>query len=447
MFTPDGPHEVDVRVADGVITDVGQGAAPAGARVVDARGMYVLPGAIDVHVHSRDPGFPNKEDFGTLTSAAAAGGVTTVIDMPNTVPAVDSAGVLESKAALARRKARVDFGLWGLLRSGTTPEQLEGLAAAGAVGFKAYLGYPFGLSRKQVLPATEPDDLDLEPPPDYGTLARLAPTIASLGLPLVIHAEDPAILAAFRRPLETYADLLASRPPEAEAVAISAAAEIAGSSGVRLHIAHLSSALGLSAAQEAQRAGARLTIETCPQYLWRTDEDFSRLGTAMKVYPPIRTEGDRAALVAGVAGGAITIVATDHAPHTDEEKAAGLDAAPAGSPGVQTLYVSCLELARTLGDVSLAPRWVAQAPASLVGLQESKGTIATGFDADLVIVDPNRRTIVRPELMRSRQRRGALDGLEFRFWVHEVYLRGKIVARDGIRIGRASGRQARAAQP
>ena len=154
-------------------------------------------------MHSRDPGFPEKEDFGTLTAAAAAGGITTVIDMPNTVPGVDSGGVLEAKAALAHSKARVDFGLWGLIRSSTTAEQLEGLAQAGAIGFKAYLGYAFSLSRKQVLYSPDTEDPDLETPPDYGTLLRLAPVVAALGLPLVIHAEDPGILAAFRRPLET----------------------------------------------------------------------------------------------------------------------------------------------------------------------------------------------------------------------------------------------------
>jgi dihydroorotase-like cyclic amidohydrolase len=161
----------------------------------------VLPGAIDVHVHSRDPGFPMKEDFGTLTSAAAMGGVTTIVDMPNTVPGVDSAGVLEAKAALAHAKARVDFGLWGLIRSSSTADQLEALAAAGAVGFKAYLGYAFSMGHKQVLYSPDLGDPDLEAPPDYGTLARLAPVVAQLGLPLAIHAEDPTVLAAFRRPL------------------------------------------------------------------------------------------------------------------------------------------------------------------------------------------------------------------------------------------------------
>jgi allantoinase len=408
--------------------------------------MYVLPGAIDVHVHSRDPGFPQKEDFGTLTAAAAAGGVTTVIDMPNTVPAVDAAGVLESKAALARGKARVDFGLWGLVRSSTTPDDLEGLAAAGAIGFKAYLGYALSLGRKQVHYSLNLEDPDLEAPPDYGTLARLAPDIARLGLPLVIHAEDPSILREFARPLESYSDLLAARPVEAEAVAIAAAAEIAGASGVRLHVAHLSSASGLAAAQEAIRAGAPLSLETCPHYLWLCDEDFERVGTAMKIFPPVRTSRDRDALVDGLRIGTITIVATDHAPHTDDEKATGFGDAPAGSPGVQTLYISSLELAKRMGDVWLAPRWVSEAPAALAGLQGSKGMIAPGYDADLVIVDPRQPTRVRPEMMRSRQRHSALDGMEFGFTVREVYLRGVIVAGGAGRRGRTAGRLVRPAR-
>ncbi|HXN77799.1 MAG TPA: dihydroorotase family protein [Candidatus Dormibacteraeota bacterium] len=447
VYGPDGPLDADVHVSDGVITSVEAGVVtPAGATVIDARGMYLMPGAIDVHVHSRDPGFPEKEDFGTLTAAAAMGGVTTVVDMPNTVPAVDAAGVLEAKAALARPKARVDFGLWGLVRSSSTEDQLEALAAGGAVGFKAYLGYSFSTSRKQVLQSVDTDDPDLEAPPDYGTLARLAPAMARLGLPLAIHAEDPAILAAFRRPLETYADLLEARPAEAEAVAISATAAIARECGVKLHVAHLSSALGLRAAEDAMRTGTQLTLETCPQYLWLSDQDFVRLGNSMKVFPPVRTAADREALVEAAAKGVIRIVATDHAPHTDDEKSWPFEEAPSGTPGVQSLYLSCLELARRLGDVSLAPRWVSEGPAGLAGLQETKGAIATGFDADLVIVDPNRKTQVRPALMRSRQRQGAFDGREFGFAIRDVFLRGRAIVRDGKLAGRPSGRMVRPAR-
>lgn len=442
VHTPGGPRQADVHISDGVITAVEEpdSKPPAGARVVDASEMYVLPGAIDVHVHGRDPGYPEKEDFGTLTMAAAAGGVTTVVDMPNTIPGVDSDGVLEAKAALAHSKARVDFGLWGLVRSTSTPAQLEGLARSGASGFKAYLGYAFSLSRKQVLQKLDSDDPDLEAPPDYGTLLRLAPVIAGLGLPLVIHAEDPSILAAFRRPLESYADVLASRPPEAEAVAISAAAAITDSFGARLHIAHLSSAVGLRAVQAAISGGSRLSVETCPQYLWRSDGDFAKLGTQMKVYPPIRTAADRQALVDGVGRGVIGIVATDHAPHTDGEKAGTLEAAAAGSPGVQTLYLSCLELAKRLGDVWKAPKWVCEAPAALIGLQESKGRISPGFDADIAIVDPRRATVFRPAAMRSKQTHGVMEGLESSFSIVEVYVRGRPVLRKGRAVGEAIGR-------
>lgn len=438
VYAPDGPRAADVLVSDGVITRVEPGMS-SGGQVVDAKGKYVLPGAVDVHVHSRDPGFPQKEDFGSLTAAAAAGGVTVVLDMPNTVPGVDSAGVLEAKAALAHSKARVDFGLWGLIRSTSTPEQLEGLAEAGAVGFKAYLAYSFSLGRKQVLYSPGDDDPDLEAPADYGTLSRLAPTLAHLGLPVTIHAEDPTVLAAFRRPLLNYDDLLDSRPPDAEAVAISAAAAVARESGVHLHIAHLSSALGLQAAEDAMQSGTSLSLETCPQYLLLTNRDFDRVGAAMKMLPPIRTEADREALVDGLGRGVITMVSTDHAPHTDEEKSRDLDEAPAGSPGVQTLYLSCLQIAKDLGDVWLAPRWASQAPAAFAGLENSKGAIAPGYDADIVVVDPDTPTRVRAEDMRSRQRHAALEGCKFDFAIDQVFLRGEPVA------DRARGRMVRPA--
>jgi dihydroorotase len=436
VYTPDGPRQADVHITDGVIAAVEPGISARNAKVVDANGMYVLPGAVDVHVHSRDPGFPEKEDFASMTAAAAAGGVTVVLDMPNTVPAVDSAGVLESKAALAHSKAHVDFGLWGLIRSSTTPDHLEGMAAAGAIGFKAYLAYSFSLSRKQVLYSPDDDDPDLEPPADYGTLARLAPVVANLGIPLAIHAEDPTVLAAFRRPLLTYDDLLESRPPEAEAVAVSAAAAVARESGVHLHVAHLSSALGLKAAEDAMRNGTSMSLETCPQFLLLTARDFDRVGAAMKMLPPIRTPADRDALVDGLKRGVITIVSTDHAPHTDEEKSGSFENVHSGSPGVQTLYLSCLQLAKDLGDVWQAPRWVSDAPARFAGLQESKGAVAPGFDADIVIVDPKGKTRVGPQQMRSRQRHSAMEGKEFEFAIKEVYLRGEPVARNGKVRGR-----------
>jgi dihydroorotase-like cyclic amidohydrolase len=160
----------------------------------------------------------------------------------------------------------------------------------------------------------------------------------------------------------------------------------------------------------------------------------------MKMYPPVRTSADRQALIDSVDKGVIGIVATDHAPHTDAEKARALEDAAAGSPGVQTLYLSCLELAQRLGDVWKAPKWVCEGPAALIGLHESKGKIAPGFDADLAIVDPRRSTIFRPAMMRSRQKHGVMEGLESSFSIVEVYVRGRLVVKKGRAVGGPIGR-------
>lgn len=433
-------------MVDGVIVDVvpptssGEPPPPRGGRDVDATGLLVLPGAVDAHVHGRDPGHPEKEDFGSLTAAAAAGGVTTVVDMPNTLPAVENAAVLQEKVEAISGRALVDFALWGLLGEGTTAADLDGLLEAGAVGCKAYLGYAIRRSNRQVVQTFDLRDPDLEPPPDYGTVARLAPDLARRGLPLAVHAEDLGVLRVFARPQRTYADLLASRPAVAEAVAVAALGVISQRTGLEVHVVHVSSALGLAAARQANAAGARLTLETCPQYLWLGDQDFERLGPSMKMYPPVRTAADRAALIEALRTGQIQRVATDHAPHTDGEKLDhALDGAMAGSPGVETLYLSCLELARRQGDVTAAVRWVSEAPARGLGLHPRKGVIAPGADADLVLVDPAAETIVRPERQHSRQRHGALDGQRFGFAVRAVYARGELVARDGDPIG-APGR-------
>src|SRR5207302_10585087 len=173
--------------------------------------------------------------------------------------------------------------------------------------------------------------------------------------PLAVHAEDPGLLRAFRKEEVAYADLLAARPALAEAVAVAALGVISQRTGVEVHVVHLSSALGLAAGRDANRAGARLRLETCPQYLWLAEADAERLGPVAKVYPPVRTAADRAALVEALREGAIERVATDHAPHADGEKLGrSLAEAAPGSPGVQTLYPSCLELARRQGDVTAA---------------------------------------------------------------------------------------------
>lgn len=425
-----------MHVTGGVITSLERGGDP-GAEEVDASALLVLPGGVDAHVHSRDPGFPEKEDFLSLTAAAAAGGITTVVDMPNTVPAVESAAVFQEKVEIASSRALVDFALWGLLGSRSRPQDVDGLLDAGAVGLKAFLGYAIRRSNRQVVYTPDLDDPELEAPAGYGAIARMAPDLARRGAPLAVHCEDPDILRSFVRPVRTYADLLASRPALAEAVAVAALGVVSQRTGLEIQVAHLSSALGLAAARDAGRAGARLVLETCPQYLWLSDEDAGRLGPSLKMYPPVRTAADRAALIEALRGGLIERVGTDHAPHSDDEKLGrSLEEALPGSPGVQTLYLSCLELARRQGDVARAARWVAEGPARTLSLYPRKGVIEPGADADLLLVDPSSQTVVAAAGQHSRQRHGAMDGQRFGFAVRLVYSRGQLVARDGQPVGR-----------
>ncbi|MHB8621576.1 MAG: dihydroorotase [Chloroflexota bacterium] len=300
------------------------------------------------------------------------------------------------------------------------------------MGVKAFLGYAFKKSTGQVLYTAATGDDDLESPPNYGTLTRLGALVAEAGLPLAVHAEDPGVLQELARPVESYDDLLAARPATAEAVAIAGVGEVSRATGVHVHVVHLGSAAGLRAAQRAIRAGARMTVETCPHYLWLCDRDYDRIGSPMKVYPPVRAAADRQALREGLFDGSIRIVASDHAPHTDAEKLdVPLSKAAAGSPGVQTLLLSALDLARQSGTVAAAVRWVCEGPARLFGLYPRKGAIEIGSHADLTLVDLDGSTRVTPESARSMQRHAALDGLTFRSRIVSVYSRGDLVAENG----------------
>jgi dihydroorotase len=195
---------------------------------------------------------------------------------------------------------------------------------------------------------------------------------------------------------------------------------------VPVHVVHLSSRAGLEAALAARAGGARISLETCPQYLWLTEADYTRLGPVMKMYPLVKTIADREALRDALLRGDIDTVGTDHAPHTDEEKLHHtLAEAHAGSPGVQTLLLSCLELARQAGDPWWAVDWVTAKPAQIFGLYPRTGVIQPGSDADLVLVDPKGSTVVRSEEMGSKQRLGSLDGLEMSYAIRGVYLRGE----------------------
>jgi allantoinase len=441
----------DVVCRDDVVEWVG---APGGGEraddELDASGLLVFPGFIDPHVHSRDPGLTDKEDFAHSTRAAAAGGVTTVCEMPNTIPPLTSAELFEERAARHGRVAFVDFGLWGLALGAENLAEIAPLFAAGAVGVKLFWGYALQRRTRQlVYNLADEAPEDLIPPPGNGDVLELCRAVARAGGLLGAHCEDRGVIDAAERALgpalATYADLLAVRSDTAEAVSISVAAELSRASGCRFHVVHMSSARGAQLVRRAQAEGIPLSAETCPHYLAFTDEDFPRLGVMMKVYPPIRRQADRAALWEAVLDGTVTSIGSDHAPHTLREKMLALGAAPAGVPGVEIMPAVLVD---AMVQGRLTPERLAWAlsegSARLYGLYPRKGAIRPGADADFTLVDPNGTTEVDRARLHSKQPQTPWHGRRLRGAVRLAILRGSVVMRDGEPVGEPRGRLVRA---
>jgi allantoinase len=384
---PDGPRAAAVLIEAGRIAGlVDPQAVPAGCPVLDAGNRVVMPGLVDAHVHINEPGRTEWEGFETATRAAAAGGVTTLVDMPlNSVPATTSVAALEAKLAAARGRLGVDCAFWGGVVPGNGGE-LEGLVEAGVPGFKCFLA-PSGVEEfKQV------GEADL----------RLAmPILARLGVPLLVHAELPgpvateaigATGAALADPCR-YASYLASRPPSWETEAIRFMARLSGETGCRVHIVHLSSAEALPILVDARGRGVPITVETCPHYLFFAAEDIPDRRTEYKCSPPIRERANRERLWAGLAEGTIDMVVSDHSPCTPALK--GLEAgdfhrAWGGIASLQfRLPVVWKEAQRRGFGLEQLVRWMCRRPAELAGLAGRKGALEPGYDADLVVWEPD----------------------------------------------------------
>ena len=450
LVTSGGSAAADLVCRDGIIEQVGEVDRAAVDEVVDASGWLVFPGFIDPHVHSRDPGLTHKEDFAHATRAAAAGGVTTLLEMPNAVPPVTDAGVFEQRAAQHARVAWVDFGLWGLALGPANLADIGGLFAAGAVGVKLFWGYALDRRTRMLVynPADVPAD-ELIPPPGTGEVFDLCREVARAGGLLAAHCEDRGVIdaaeRALGRPIGTYAEMLQARPDTAEAVSVVIAAELSAATECRFHVVHAASRRGIRAVRRAQAEGVRLSAETCPHYLSLTDADFPRLGGMMKVYPPIRTRVDQAALWEAVQDGTITSIGSDHAPHTAEEKSLGLASAPAGVSGVQTLAPVLIDavLDGRLSRERLA--WaLSEGTARLYGLFPRKGVLRPGADADLTLVDPAAWTTVDGSRLYSKQRHSPWQGQRLRGAIRLTVLRGEVIARDGAPVGKPRGRLVRA---
>ncbi|HEY6276950.1 MAG TPA: allantoinase AllB [Streptosporangiaceae bacterium] len=405
-----------VAVRDGRIAAVtGFGDYLDAARAEELPGHQVLlPGLVDTHVHVNEPGRTEWEGFATATRAAAAGGVTTLIDMPlNSLPPTVSAAALAGKRAAAAPLAWVDTGFWG----GAVPGNLgtlAGLHAAGVFGFKAFLadsGVPeFG--------CLGPAELD----------AALA-EVAALDALLIVHAEDAGVIAAAPRPSgRRYSDFLASRPPAAEDTAIARLLAAAGRHRARVHILHLASAAALPLIAAARADGVRVTAETCPHYLTFCAEQVPDGATEYKCCPPIRDAANRDGLWAGLAGGLIDAVVSDHSPcppALKQRESGDFGAAWGGISSLQlglpAVWTQAHARGHGLADVA---RWMAAGPAAVAGLA-AKGTIAPGSDADLVVFDDTASFTVDPARLWHRHPVTPYAGCTLTGVIRRCWLRGQ----------------------
>lgn len=432
------PRRATVSVRDGRIVAIDTPDAPVDAReVIDADGMLLLPGAIDAHFHCRDPSFPHRGDFATETQAAAAGGVTTVFEMPISKPCASTVEVWNARRASAASKAYVNVGLYAAPGRKDRAETL-GMAEAGAIGFKLFT--------TRAAPGRDDEFLGLATNGLDDVLETLE-QVAETGLRCVFHAETQELIDLYSRraadgPGPEHLRHGRSRPPVVEASAIAALVEVARAVGTPIHIAHVTSAQALDVVRHAKRTGAPVTAETCPHYLFCTEDDLERVGPYGKINPPIRTAADRDALWEGLADGTLDYVATDHAPFTAAEKEAAWDdilSAPPGHPGVDKLLPLMLtEALRGRMSLERAVELISTVPARLFGLAPRKGVIWPGADADLVLYDPRQERVI--ERGTGFGRAADCDLLyEGRTLVGEVratFVAGKAVYRDGAIVGR-----------
>lgn len=406
-----------VAVRDGVIAAIAEfdEEVPAHEVVTLPEGQVLLPGVVDTHVHVNEPGRTEWEGFTTATRAAAAGGVTTIVDMPlNSIPPTTTVEGLAVKREAAAPQASVDVGFWG----GAVPASLgalEPLWNAGVFGFKAFLS---------------PSGVDEFPHLSTAELHRALAEISSFGGLLIVHAEDPDVLD--RSQNEGGADYLAfveSRPELAEQDAIGHVIEGVRATGARAHILHLSSARALDAIRGAKAEGLPITAETCPHYLSFSAEHIPDGATQFKCCPPIRDEANRDLLWEGLTDGTIDLIASDHSPSTAELKFAGngdFQEAWGGISGLQLSFPAVWSAARERGiPLERVLDWMAVNTAALVGL-ESKGTITAGADADLVAFSPDESFTVQADDLEHKNKVTAYDGRTLHGVVHTTWLGGRV---------------------
>ncbi|MGW6690510.1 allantoinase AllB [Streptomyces sp. NPDC054961] len=419
VITPEGTRAASVAVAGGKIAAVLPYGAdvPAGARLEDFGDDVLLPGLVDTHVHVNDPGRTEWEGFWTATRAAAAGGITTLLDMPlNSLPPTTTTANLVVKQEVARTKAHVDVGFWG----GALPDNVKDLRPlhdAGVFGFKCFLS---------------PSGVEEFPELDQERLAASLAEITGFGGLMIVHAEDPHQLeSAPQNPGPKYADFLASRPKDAENTAIRNLIDQARRLDARVHVLHLSSCDALPLIAAAKAEGVRITVESCPHFLTLTAEEVPDGATEFKCCPPIRESANQDLLWDALADGTIDCIVSDHSPSTADLKTGDFATAWGGISSLQlglpAIWTEAKKRGRTLEDVV---RWMSAAPAALAGLAQ-KGAIEAGRDADFAVLAPEETFTVDPAHLHHRNQVTAYAGKTLHGVVKSTWLRGTQIADHG----------------
>jgi allantoinase len=429
VVLPEGVAAASVRVKDGRIAEVTGHSVFAGARVVDLGDRVLMPGVVDTHVHVNEPGRTEWEGFATATRAAAAGGITTVVDMPlNSVPPTTTLEGLHAKAESASGQCRVDVGFWGGVVPGNGSE-LSRLRGAGVFGFKCFL-VPSGVPEFDPMEERE--------------LSHAMAALAELSSVLLVHAEDPLkLVAEAGGSADSYASYLATRPPAAETSAVAQMIRLCRQTGVRVHILHLSCAEAADAVGQAKREGLPISAETCPHYLTFAAEEIPDGATEFKCAPPIRGRENRERLWTALAEGSIDSIASDHSPAPPDRKCRESGDFRQAWGGIASLELSLSAVwtgasARRFSIADVA-RWMCRAPAQIAGLAKHKGAIAPGFDADLVVWDPEDSRTVIAQALYQRHKLTPYAGRTLQGVVEATYLRGVKIYERGDFLREPSG--------
>lgn len=424
IVSPDGIYMSDVLVREGIIAALGAELDTKDGEVIDATDKLIFPGVIDEHVHCREPGLVYKDNFANGTKAAAAGGVTTILEMPNTLPPVDSVAVFNEKKELLEPKAYVDFGLYGVIHN-SNADAFEDIVAAGAVGFKVFLGPTTGGI----------------PPPDDGSLLKVMEKSAANNVTIAFHAENQSLVNSKseevrktgRTDPQAHTD---ARPPVCEEEAIQRIALLAKVTGGRALVLHMSAKQGVQALEAAASQEIAISGETCPQYLMLSEDDYQKYGTLMKVNPPIRSRDHADYLWGALKRGSLVAVSSDHAPHSAEEKKGDIWKCASGVIGTQTLFPLMLDSAlRGRIQLHALARILSSNPAKTFGLYPRKGAIQVGSDADLVIVDPSGTDEIQESKLYAAYPITPFLGWTLKGRLEKTILRGNIVSSNGVPEG------------